>query len=347
MKDYVKMTQNIDEKALEKELASIKQLQEQGEHPISYDLPITLQFELTENCNLKCKHCYNSSGITTHKDRMTPEKWIEFSKYIVDLGGIFQCIISGGEPLLLGDKLFEIMDILHENGTSFVMISNGFLLTSEIVKKLSKYRFMWFQISIDGATPDYHDDFRGVNDSWARATNAAYEISKAGIPLTIAHSISKQSVKEIDEMCELAYKLGASNLILGEITPSGRAVENQDILLSMEDRNMILQKVNENVVNYQGRMQIQRSSKTKLQLKKYQGTPNGGAIIRPNGDIRLDCMTPFIIGNVLDNDFNEIWKEKSASCWHNPMIYDYIENIDAEYDANKEHQNYIDKDVLI
>lgn len=44
----------------------------------------------------------------------------EFSKYIVKNGGVFECLLSGGEPLLLGDKLFEIMNILHNDGRYFL-----------------------------------------------------------------------------------------------------------------------------------------------------------------------------------------------------------------------------------
>lgn len=37
-------------------------------------------------------------------------------------------ILSGGEPLHLGNDSFDMMDILHDDGTSFVIITNGFLL---------------------------------------------------------------------------------------------------------------------------------------------------------------------------------------------------------------------------
>ena len=114
-------------------------LQAAGAYPEKFDYPITLQFELTGQCNLKCKHCYNRSGDADRETLMTPEKWCELSRQIVSDGGIFQCIISGGEPLLLGEKLFDIMDILHDDGTSFVVISNGLLLTKKFARRFNKY----------------------------------------------------------------------------------------------------------------------------------------------------------------------------------------------------------------
>lgn len=156
----------FDYSRIKSQRANVKKMQSIGLYPKKFDMPILLQFELTHKCNVFCKHCYNNSGThNTCKDAMTPEKWKQFCHYIVEKGGIFECIISGGEPLLLGNDLFDIMDILHEDGTYFLLITNGFLLTEEKVKKLAKYHYKWIQVSIDGATAEYHDAFRQKNGS--------------------------------------------------------------------------------------------------------------------------------------------------------------------------------------
>ncbi len=106
MKNYIKKYRTLDERNLQAVKQNISALQNLGAYPKKFNYPITLQFELTGQCNLKCKHCYNRSGDVDRETLMTPEKWCELSRQIVSDGGIFQCIISGGEPLLLGDKLF-------------------------------------------------------------------------------------------------------------------------------------------------------------------------------------------------------------------------------------------------
>ena len=106
----------FDYSRIKSQRANVKKMQSIGLYPKKFDMPILLQFELTHKCNVFCKHCYNNSGThNTYKDAMTPEKWKQFCHYIVEKGGIFECIISGGEPLLLGNDLFDIMDILHED----------------------------------------------------------------------------------------------------------------------------------------------------------------------------------------------------------------------------------------
>lgn len=347
-RDYVKINRARDDKMVNDEKERISNLIQNELYPEEFEYPLTLQFELTSRCNVYCKHCYNSSGEdNTIKDRMTPQEWKKFANYLVDKGGIFQAVISGGEPLLLGDDVFEIMDILHNDGTSFLVISNGFLLTQEKVDKFAKYRFKWFQVSIDGVNAEYHDEFRQREGSWERAVNAAYMVSKAGIPLTIAHSVTPGNLKDVVDMCELAYSLGAGSIILGEVNPSGRSANAPELQLSYEEQNHLHAQVVELSSKYSSKMKVERSSSTKNQLKRYMNTPNTGAIIRPNGDIRLDCMTPFIIGNVLDSDFTQLWQEKASTCWKHPKVIEYVEGFEIESDTNETLKNYYHDDILI
>lgn len=336
----------LDDKEISKERERISALIENQAYPKSFRFPLVLQFELTTHCNVFCKHCYNSSGVNGLSDDMTPKKWIEFSQYLVKNGGLFEYILSGGEPLLLGDDLFEIMDILHDDGTMFLLITNGYLLNREKVDHLAKYRYRWLQVSIDGSDPDYHDSFRRRKGSWENAVRGASLVANAGIPLTIAHSVSPGNLEKIDKMCDLAYSIGAASIMLGEINLSGRASENRDLLLNDEQRIYLLEKYEENAAKYAGRMVVQRSASPKHSAIRYLDHPNSGLIVRPNGDLRLDCMVPFVIGNVLKEDFKSIWETKGITCWEHPKVREYISHYcSPEY--NDLLTNYVDNDVHI
>ena len=337
-----------DKKQVQDEAERIKALIENHLYPERFTMPLTLQFELTSHCNVHCKHCYNVSGEDNSRpDAMTPERWKDFAHYLVSGGGIFQCVISGGEPLLLGEDLFGIMDILHDDGTSFLVISNALLMTQEKVKRFKKYRYKWFQVSIDGVTRERHDEFRQVKGSWDAAVKAVFMLTNSGIPVTIAHTVTPDSLHEVDDMCELAYELGASGIILGEVMPSGRSWLNLDILMTREQRNILNEVINANMQRYSGRMSVQRSSGTKIQLMRSMNTPNTGAIIRPNGDIRLDCVAPFVIGNVLEDDFYDVWNAKAHDVWTRPEVLEYISSWEDEDEVNHGLRNYFDADVRL
>lgn len=346
MKNYIKKYRTLDERNLQTVKNNIANLQNIGAYPEKFNYPITLQFELTGQCNLKCKHCYNRSGDEDRKTLMTPDKWCELSRQIVSDGGIFQCIISGGEPLLLGDKLFEIMDILHDDGTSFVVITNALLLTKEKVKRFAKYRYFWFQISIDGSTFELHDEFRGVKGSFEKAVNGALEISDAGIPLVIAHTVTPQNLNFIEDMVKLAYKLGANSIILGDVMPSGRAYQHKEIFLNDEQKNILYSQFEELSKKYQGKITIQRSAELKTQMERYMAEVNGGGIIRPNGDFRLDCMAPFTIGNVLEKSVKDIWQEKGINIWNSETVKKFVAAID-ETTQESNVKNHVDTDFKL
>lgn len=344
--DLLRKYEKLDDKEIRDEHKRINQLIEAGAYPKEFRMPLILQFELTSKCNVYCKHCYNNSGENNHEDAMTPERWVEFSKWLVKHGGLFECILSGGEPLLLGDKLFEIMDILHKDGTVFLLITNGYLLDKQRVERLAKYNYKWLQVSIDGSDHAYHDTFRQKKGSWERAVQGALLVTNAGIPLTIAHCVSPGNLDKIDEMCDLAYSLGAASIMLGEINLSGRSSMNSELLLNNDQRRILLQKYEENSIKYAGKMLVQRSASAKHSAMRYLNTPNFGLIVRPNGDLRLDCMVPFVAGNILEEDFLSIWKNKGISCWDNPNVLDFISKYDTP-DHNSLMTNYVDADIYL
>ena len=346
MKDFIKKYRTLDKRNLQVVKKNLIALQDAGAYPKKFEYPMTLQFELTGQCNLKCKHCYNRSGDADRKTLMTPEKWCELSRQIVADGGIFQCIISGGEPLLLGEKLFDIMDILHDDGTSFVIITNALLLTKKFARKFNKYRYFWFQISIDGSTAELHDEFRGVKGSFNRAVNGALEISDLGIPLVIAHTVTPKNLPYVEEMIQLSYDLGANSIILGEVMPSSRAYEHGEIILSNEQKNFLYGKIEELTPKYRGKVTIQRSAELKIQMERYQQEVNAGGIIRPNGDFRIDCMAPFTVGNVLNNSIKNIWLEKGIDAWQFAAVKNFVNSIDED-EQTAAIMNHVDADIAL
>ena len=318
----------------------------EGCYPKKFRLPISIQFEVTSKCNLKCKHCYNRSGGNNSSDAMTADDWLDLAKKIVDKGGLLDAAVSGGEPFLLGDKLFNFMDILHEDGTVFNLLSNGFLLNKKIVNKLKKYRFYCIQISLDSYSSKLHDEFRGVSGSWERAAKAAYLIALSGIPLRISSTILPRDIEHLEEFAHMAINLGATYLAVGEILPSGRAFENEELLLSADELNKFYSAVNKLQNHYKDKLIIQIASSLRSQLKHSAAETLNGAIIRPNGDVRLDCTCPFVIGNVLRDDIEEIWA-KYADCWQNPIVQKFIDSCDPITGKNSFAENYNGADIYL
>lgn len=312
---------------LKKTTDSIRKMQSTGQYPQEFSMPIGVQYELTGACNLKCKHCYNRSGDQDVKTLMQPEDWIRLSHHIVENGGVFQCILSGGEPLLMGKTLLEIMDIFHEDGTGFLLISNGVLMNEDWVKKFRKYSFYWIQISLDDSIREKHDEFRGRPGTWEDAVRAGFAISSAGLPLVVAHTVTPQNLSRLPEMVELAYQMGANSILCGEIIISGRAAKDSTLWFNEKQRNIMYSSIESLKNEWAGKINVRYSIPESIELKTRVSQPNRAIIVRPNGDMRLDCTVPFTIGNVLETPFAETWRERGIHCWESTGVQNYIEHL--------------------
>jgi MoaA/NifB/PqqE/SkfB family radical SAM enzyme len=299
----------------------------QEEHPAEFQAPLGCQLELTYKCNLRCVHCYNRSGKNKSHDELDIQTWKNLAEQL-GKAQIFQCIISGGEPLLLGQKLFDIMDILHEHGISFIFITNGFLMDEATVEKLSAYRFSWIQISIDGFFPSIHDQIRGVPGSWEKAIRAATLVRKAGLPLGIAHVLMRPNYKYIGEFIDLAYALGATRFMGEYYLPSGRAIQNSPhLVLSEQEFTESFSILENRQERYNNLMAIKATVDPAFYFRVRQIEPSSVLLIRPNGNVKLDCILPFVIGNIREEPLQKIWDRIGKKAWQHPVITNYISSV--------------------
>lgn len=325
---------------------AIKEFQDKKFYPSELEAPLGCQLELTHSCNLRCLHCYNCSG--KKRPELSFKKWMDIARQLSKMN-LFECVISGGEPLLLGDKLFKIMSVLHDSGVKFIFITNGMLVNEKIVDKLSKYDYYWMQVSIDGSRPSIHDKIRSVKGSWKNAIKAAVMFSQIKLPLTIAHVLVKYNIDYLDEMIETSYLLGALRMVVGKFVYSGRAIKNKKILEpSKEDVLKAYKLLEVKRQEYKEKMDIATPLDSALYLRYRVIEPCNVILIRPNGDVKLDCVLPFKIGNVINEDVQSIWNRVGKNAWANPEILNYIVSIKNQNDIlNVSPRPYNDEDILV
>jgi len=116
---------------------------------VSTDHPILAHIIPMRRCNLACTYC------NEYDDHSKPVP-LETVRHRVDLLarlGTTIVTISGGEPLLHPD-MDEIVAHIRRRGAIAGMITNGYLLTAERIKRLNRAGLEHLQISIDNVTPD-------------------------------------------------------------------------------------------------------------------------------------------------------------------------------------------------
>lgn len=323
-----------------------------GALPDVLERPLGCQLEVTYRCNARCIHCYNDSASVRNEARaeLTQPQWLDVARQVGELG-VFQVVISGGEPLVIRERVFEIMDILKEYGVVFLFITNGTLVTPEVIEKMvtGGYRFCWVQVSIDGHTAGIHDMLRGQSGSWEKATRAVRMLSEAGLPTVIAHTVFRINLDHFQEMAELALSLGAIELITGPCMPSGRAALDpavQALLLDAEGRERFVDAVlrarmSEKIAGRRiagGRtFKIRPAAGVAMSLRVRAIDPSQVMLIRPDGEVKVDCVLPFSVGNVRETDLESIWRQTASTIWRRPEVLEYISQIQREEDVLKEY----------
>lgn len=282
-------------------------------------LPITLQLEITNKCNMHCGFCYNNSTVERQND-LSKDEWISFSHSIVSCGGVFQCIISGGEPTLFKNNIIEIMDIYSRDGSAFTLISNGTGIDKEFAFLLAKYKWYWVQISIDSHLSEKHDYIRGSIGAWKQAVNAIMYLKNYGIPVSIASVITKENFEDMEDIIKLAISLGIDQVIFSSVLYSGRASINKDYFLLEEKFKLKCKKL---VEKYKGTILVTRAATFSEQIENMRSHPPTSLIVRPDGNVKLDCILPFVIGNIRDNSIIEIW-QKAKLLYEEKFFKDFL-----------------------
>lgn len=109
---------------------------------------------LTSNCNARCIYCYEE-GI--ERFDMSSETADRFAEVLCASENPVDITWFGGEPLIKTDLIERITNTLKNNKKQFQagIISNGSLLTNDIINKFSDWNISWIQISIDGMKDEY------------------------------------------------------------------------------------------------------------------------------------------------------------------------------------------------
>jgi MoaA/NifB/PqqE/SkfB family radical SAM enzyme len=115
----------------------------------STDHPLLAHIIPMRRCNLACTYC------NEFDDFSKPVPIEEMYRRIDKLGSLGTSVvtISGGEPLM-HPELDDVIRQIRANGMIAGLITNGYLLVAERIKRLNRAGLEWLQISIDNVNPD-------------------------------------------------------------------------------------------------------------------------------------------------------------------------------------------------
>lgn len=184
-----------------------------------YSAPTTINLEMTEACNVKCRHCYNPWREEHAGKFNLDEKKIDFLIDEFVKNKVFHVILSGGEPLAKFDQLCYALEKLVSNNISTSLNSNLMLATPEKMRKLKEIGLdhvltSWF--SYFPTETDYITTYKG---SYKKIVDGIKTTVAAGIRVSANTIVTQLNHETIYNSGKFLHSLGVTQFFAHRVIP--------------------------------------------------------------------------------------------------------------------------------
>ncbi len=291
-----------------------------------------IAWEVTRSCNLKCIHCRASASSKHYSGELSTDEAFAFLDNVASFSKPI-IILTGGEPMLR-DDIFEIAKYGSNLGLRMVMAPCGTLLDIGSCNKIIESGIQRISLSLDGATPETHDSFRGVKGSFDNILKAVDSCNKTNLPFQINTTITKLNIHELPAIFDLTIKLGAVSFHPFLLVPTGRGKDMKDLEISPNEYEKILTWIYHNrekskislkptcAPHYYRILREQEKKLGRIVKPDTHGLDamtkgclggQGFAFVSHVGDVQMCGFLDEKAGNIKENnlDFKDIWENSS------------------------------------
>jgi MoaA/NifB/PqqE/SkfB family radical SAM enzyme len=211
-------------------------MQRKKSDELGVNIPNTILIDPTSTCNLRCKGCW--AGAQTKHDTLSFELLDRILTEAKELG-IYWFVISGGEPFTY-PHLFELAE--KHNDVSFMIYTNGTLITDEVTDKIVKVGNISPAISLEGWKT--RTDARRGDGVFDKVIATMDRLHKRGALFGVSLTMTRENYKEVtsDEFIEFLINKGAIYGWSFHYIPIGRN-PNLDLMLTAEQRGYLVDRV--------------------------------------------------------------------------------------------------------
>jgi MoaA/NifB/PqqE/SkfB family radical SAM enzyme len=246
------------------------------------DHPLSVCFEPTNRCPVGCPYCL----IENHEREDLSRLHDVLGRCIT--AGVGRIGFGGGEPLLLGQELYDLGQAARRRGVGTLLRTSG---TLPIVAADARDAFDWVDISIDSLNKEVMRRARPRLDLETALMNVRH-LCDAGMRVRISILPTQLNLSTITETVAGLHELGVHHLRLGQLVPRGRARRTWNALAV--ERSSV-----DDVVQEAARMARQLG----MSLGELNSVASGSiVIVKPSGDIYVgEASGAQAAGSVFDH----------------------------------------------
>lgn len=279
-----------------------------------------LQWHITHKCNLRCTHCYQedyNKDLNIDKLKNIFFQYLEFINFYNYKGHIN---FTGGEPFVY-EKIFDLFDLCEKYSITFGILTNGTILTNEIINKLKNYKNLSFvQMSIDGIKST-HENIRGQS-TFDLTLKSIKTLKKYKIQTMIAFTCHKENYKELSNVIKIVKKNRVDRFWVDRLIPIGdenKQEINKDKILSTQEYKEVIKLLTKEQSKAKNNPFCKTIIHTNRALQFCEGSNefykcSAGIkllTILANGDILPCRRLPIKFGNVLEENILTLYQQSN------------------------------------
>lgn len=236
-------------------------------HHDASERPFIVIWEVTRACQLVCTHCRADAIRTRNPYELTTDEGRRLLDDLASFGSPRPLVVlTGGDPFERPD-LPELVAYGTSIGLSMALSpSVTERLTRSVLVELHDAGAKAVSLSLDGATAESHDAFRGVEGVFDATLDAARTVREVGLRLQINTTVTRGNVLELPRMLKSVLDLGAAMWSVFFLVPTGRgkllepltAAEEEEALHWLHDVSELVAIKTTEAPHYR-RIAIQRS----------------------------------------------------------------------------------------
>ncbi len=168
--------------------------------------PLLVYWEMTQACDLACRHCRASAMPRRHPLELTTAESRHLLRQFAAFGEpLPHLILTGGDPLIRPD-LFDLVDEARGLGLKVSITPSATPnLTRNVIAQFKAHGMTSMAVSLDGSTAARHDAIRGVPGCYERTLAAMREANAFDLPLQVNTLVAEQTLDDLEAIYEVLH----------------------------------------------------------------------------------------------------------------------------------------------
>ena len=287
------------------------------------DRPFLVFWEITRSCALACRHCRAAAQPRRHPEELDSAHALALIRQLAGWKPPM-LVLTGGDPLMRRDAL----DLVRAAADSGLHVGLSPSATERLLRadfaeiKAAGVRRM--SLSLDGATRESHDAFRGIAGTFDRTLEAVRRSHEAGLDLQINTTLTRGNLGEYEDFKRLMFTLKPAMWSVFLLVPTGRAAlddlpEPEEIERVFEDMADLVGKAPFAVKTTEGhhfrRVVMQKmgggAARPRPGMRSPLGIRDGRGVlfISHVGEVSPSGFLPLVCGNVKETHPAEIYRK--------------------------------------